>query len=221
MADTYLEPNIPRNRPQVKPQPRQPEPDSEPEPGPKLTKRKPHREEVGADEPDVSAPTKPRETWFERNRNLIFFGIAILIVLVILLIWHLFSRQPTPRVVAVVPGQGSRAGPQSVPPKTETNAEPAAPSENVDEAEPAEKPQPEAEQEVREDAQRSKPAVEPKAKPAASNSSKGKTPQAEPKTPKGKPRAPVTADTIVTADDEEINKFAGMSAEASEPGKME
>jgi hypothetical protein len=108
-----------------------------------------------------------------------------------------------------------------VPPKTETNAEPAAPSENVDEAEPAEKPQPEAEQEVREDAQRSKPAVEPKAKPAASNSSKGKTPQAEPKTPKGKPRAPVTADTIVTADDEEINKFAGMSAEASEPGKME
>lgn len=220
MADTYLEPNIPRNRPQAKTQPRAPEPDSEPEQGPKLSKRKPHREEVPVDEPDVSGPasTKPRETWFERNRNLIFFGIAILIVLVILLIWHLFSRQPTPRVV-VVPGQGSRAA----PPKAET-AVPAAPSENVDEAvpaEPAEKSQSEAEQERLEEAHRGKPVAEPKAKPAASNNSKSKTAQAEPKTSKSKPRTPVAADTIVTADDEEINKFAGMSAEASEPGKME
>lgn len=205
MADAYLEPNIPRNRPQVKPQLRVPEPESEPETGPKLIKRKPHREEV-VEEPDTQ--TKPRETWFERNRNLIYFGIAILIVLVILLIWHLFSRQPTPRVV-VVPGQANRAGPQSAP--KETNA--AAPSENVDDAASAEKPEPE-----QDEPPRGKPTQETKVEPKAE-------PKAEPKTSnkatKGKPRAPVAADTIVTADDEEINKFAGMSAEASESGKME
>lgn len=231
MADTFLEPNIPRNRgPKTVQLTQADEHDSGPEMQQPRRRPVPVRPPAQAPEepapnmnPDAPSTGKPRETWFERNRNLIFVGMAILIVLVILLIWHMFTRQTVPRQVAVVPGRGPGGVP--TPPQGATH-EPA-PSEGVDgnaqTAETAEAAKSGAAEEMTQDASDEKTAQSSNAgKPTPGSKKPAK--QAGEKAQRRS--APVSADSIVTADDEEINKFVGMDtmntpAQPAEVGELE
>ncbi len=143
-------------------------------------------------------------TWLERNRNLVVVSIAALIVLVFLLIWYQFSRQPAP--IPVAPRGAGQARQQGAPPperaegEGETVGGDTEPSEAVDEdveasveAVPTTKPKPPAP---------AKAAAATAQKPSAGK--KKATAKAPPK------RERVQGDPIRTADDKEISEFANM-----------
>lgn len=141
------------------------------------------------------SPTDAPPTWLERNRNLVLISLGILIVLVILLIWYQFTRQPTP----VQPFAREHLRRQGEPPHKSISDEEAPavgeePSTAVDGT-------PES---------ASVPAAETpasKSKPPAAKKPVAKPPQK---------RERVQGDTVHTADDKELNEFASM--DISTPG---
>lgn len=155
--------------------------------------------------PGDTSPT----TWLERNRSLILVSLGILVLLVILLIWYQFTRQPAPPIQPVRgPGQPKQQGSQTQEKDLEAGEEPQAqseePSEAVDEA---------TEQEV----VPVKEATKPKPPAVRNSSGQGKKKPAAKAPPK---RERVQGDPIRTADDKELNEFASMDVSGNKEGSV-
>lgn len=157
----------------------------------------------GPPKEDSAKPNIP-PTWLERNRNLVIVSIGVLIILVIMLIWYQFSRQPA-QVVLPVRGAGQARQQGAPPERPEAETPPEEPSEAVDESTegpvtPAEEPA----------------AAKPKP-PAAKAPAAKKKPAAPKATERAeKKRDRVHGDPIRTADDKEISEFANMDTTGTE-----